>query len=156
VKTKESAGLLLFRRRHTLEVLLAHPGGPYWRKKDDGAWTIPKGELQESEDPYLAAQREFAEETGFRPQGKPLSLGSLRQAGGKRVYAWAIEEDWDPSSLASNHFSMEWPPRSGRIVQFPEIDRAQWFDLATARRKILKSQSEFLDRLASSGNLNGD
>jgi predicted NUDIX family NTP pyrophosphohydrolase len=149
VKTRESAGLVLFRRRNALEVLLAHPGGPYWRKKDDGAWTIPKGELEESESSYLAAIREFTEETGFQPRGKPLSLGSLRQAGGKLVHAWAIESDWDPSSLISNSFNMEWPPRSGRMERFPEIDRAQWFDLATAQRKILKSQSEFLDRLAA-------
>jgi predicted NUDIX family NTP pyrophosphohydrolase len=154
VKTKESAGLLLFRRRGILEVLLAHPGGPYWRNKDDGAWTIPKGEIHDSEDPYQAAVREFAEETGLLSQGKPLSLGSLRQAGGKLVHVWAIEEDWDPSSLVSNTFSMEWPPRSGRIEQFPEIDRALWFDLPTARREILKSQMEFLERLENFKALN--
>jgi predicted NUDIX family NTP pyrophosphohydrolase len=147
VKTKESAGLLLFRRKGPLEVLLAHPGGPYWQKKDDGAWTIPKGELGDSEDPYRAALREFSEETGFLPRGTALSLGSLRQAGGKIVHAWAIEDDWDPGMLVSNTFTMEWPPRSGRIAQFPEIDRAAWFGLLGAQQKILKSQLEFLSRL---------
>jgi predicted NUDIX family NTP pyrophosphohydrolase len=152
VISKASAGVLLFRRRVGLEVLLAHPGGPYWQKKDDGAWTVPKGELQDGEDPYEAAVREFSEEIGFRPQGQPLSLGSLRQAGGKHVFVWAVEDDWDPSLLVSNTFVMEWPPRSGKRAQFPEIDRAGWFDLSTARRKILKSQSEFLRRLESAPN----
>lgn len=156
MRTKESAGLLLFRRQRTLEVLLAHPGGPYWRKKDDGAWTIPKGEINDSEDPCRAALREFAEETGFQPQGEPLSLGSLRQAGGKLVHAWAVEDDWNPSRLVSNTFSIEWPPRSGRMEQFPEIDRAGWFELPTARRKILNGQLEFLDRLETTLNQDGD
>lgn len=147
VKTPESAGLLLYRRRQDLEVLLAHPGGPYWRNKDEGAWTVPKGEILEGEDPYAAALREFEEETGLRPHGKPVSLGSLRQSGGKLVHAWAVENDWDASRLVSNQFSIEWPPRSGRTVLFPEIDRANWFDLATARLKILKSQTKFLNRL---------
>lgn len=147
VKTAASAGLLLFRDRNGLEVLLAHPGGPYWRNKDDGAWTVPKGEILDGEAAYDAALREFAEETGLRPQGPIVSLGSVRQAGGKHVHVWAVEEDWNPEVLVSNRFSMEWPPRSGQIQIFPEIDRAQWFDLKTARTKILKSQSEFLDRL---------
>lgn len=147
MKTPESAGLLLYRRRDDLEVLLAHPGGPYWRNKDEGAWSVPKGEILEGEDPYAAALREFEEETGLRPHGKPVSLGSLRQSGGKLVHAWAVENDWDPSRLVSNQFSIEWPPRSGRTALFPEIDRANWFDLATARLKILKSQTEFLNRL---------
>lgn len=147
MKTPESAGLLLYRRRPNLEVLLAHPGGPYWRNKDEGAWTVPKGEILEGEDPYAAALREFEEETGLHPHGKTVSLGSLRQSGGKLVHAWAVENDWDPSRLVSNQFSIEWPPRSGRTAVFPEIDRANWFDLATARLKILKSQTEFLNRL---------
>ncbi|MBS0233231.1 MAG: NUDIX domain-containing protein [Proteobacteria bacterium] len=147
MKTAASAGLLLYRRRKGLEVLLAHPGGPYWRNKDDGAWTVPKGEIHDGEDPYEAAIREFAEETGYVVQGQALSLGSLRQAGGKHVYAWAAEEEWDPVTLVSNTFTIEWPPRSGRTAHFPEIDRAAWFDLHSARLKILKSQSEFLDRL---------
>ncbi len=147
MKTAASAGLLLYRRQNGLEVLLAHPGGPYWRNKDSGSWTVPKGEIHEGEDPYAAAVREFEEETGFRPQRDAFSLGSLRQAGGKLVYVWAIECDWDPATLVSNSFSMEWPPRSGRTQNFPEIDRAAWFDPSAAREKILKSQSEFLYRL---------
>lgn len=147
MKTTASAGLLLYRWVPELEVLLAHPGGPYWRNKDDGAWTVPKGEIHDGEEPRLAAIREFTEETGFRPEGEPLTLGFLRQTGGKLVHVWAIENDWNPAGLISNPFSIEWPPRSGRTQQFPEIDRAAWFDLATARRKILKSQSEFLHRL---------
>jgi predicted NUDIX family NTP pyrophosphohydrolase len=147
MKTIASAGLLLYRHRSGLEVLLAHPGGPYWRKKDDGAWTVPKGEIGEGEDYYVAAVREFKEETGYAPKGKPTSLGSVRQAGGKFVHVWALEDDWEPEALVSNLFSMEWPPRSGLKQEFPEIDRAAWFDIATARRKILKSQSEFLARL---------
>jgi predicted NUDIX family NTP pyrophosphohydrolase len=149
VKTSVSAGLLLYRRRPELEVLLGHPGGPYWRNKDDGAWTVPKGEIQDNEDPYRAALREFAEETGFRPHGNPVSLGSLRQTGGKLVYVWAVEDDWDPAKLISNRFSIEWPPRTGKRQEFPEIDKAAWFDLPTALRKILKSQAEFLNRLNS-------
>ncbi len=147
MKTVASAGLLLYRRRKGLEVLLAHPGGPFWRNKDDGAWTVPKGEIHDGEDTYEAAVREFAEETGHVVQGQALPLGSLRQAGGKHVYAWAVEAEWDPVALVSNTFTIEWPPRSGRTAQFPEIDRAAWFDISSARSKILKSQSEFLDRL---------
>ncbi len=147
MKTTASAGLLLFRNRDGLEVLLAHPGGPYWRNKDDGAWTIPKGEILEGEAAYDAAIREFAEETGSTPQGSLVSLGYVKQAGGKLVHAWAVEEDWNPEGLVSNTFSIEWPPRSGQTQLFPEIDRAQWFDIKTAYTKILKSQSEFLDRL---------
>lgn len=147
MKTAVSAGLLLYRRRQGLEVLLAHPGGPYWRNKDDGAWMVPKGEIHDDEDPQEAALREFEEETGFHPEGKFVSLGSLRQAGGKQVHVWAIEGDWDPATLDSNYFNIEWPPRSGRTSAFPEIDRAAWFDIPTACRKILKSQAEFLHRL---------
>ncbi|MET0407514.1 MAG: NUDIX domain-containing protein [Hyphomicrobium sp.] len=147
MKTSASAGLLLYRLKEKLEVLLAHPGGPYWKNKDAGAWTVPKGEILEGEDPHQAAIREFMEETGFRPSGDALSLGSLRQAGGKWVHVWAVPQDWDPARLVSNSFSIEWPPRSGRVQEFPEIDRAAWFDLAQARVKILKSQLPFLDRL---------
>ncbi|HET6389606.1 NUDIX domain-containing protein [Hyphomicrobium sp.] len=147
MKTATSAGLLLYRDRSGLEVLLGHPGGPYWRRKDDGSWTVPKGEVQDREDLYKAALREFEEETGFHPEGPAMALGSIRQAGGKHVHAWAIHADWNPETLVSNTFSMEWPPRSGRMQSFPEIDRAEWFGLATARLKILKSQVEFLNRL---------
>lgn len=150
MKTATSAGLLLYRRREDLEVLLAHPGGPYWRNKDDGAWTVPKGEIGDGEAPYEAAVREFAEETGHVVNGPAHFLGGLRQAGGKRVYVWAVEEDWDPAALVSNRFTIEWPPRSGKEQQFPEIDRAAWFDIRSARSKILKSQSEFLNRLTES------
>ncbi len=147
VKTTASGGLLLFRNRNGLEVLLAHPGGPYWRNKDDGAWTVPKGEILDGEAAYDAAIREFAEETGFTPLGVLMSLGSVQQAGGKQVYVWAVEEDWNPETLVSNTFGIEWPPRSGQTRLFPEIDRAQWFSIKSARTKILKGQSEFLDRL---------
>lgn len=145
--TRVSAGLLLFRRRGGLEVLLAHPGGPYWQNKDEGAWTVPKGEIEAGEDELAAARREFAEETGYLPQGGVLSLGSARQPGGKLVHVWALADDWDPAQLRSNTFSMEWPPKSGRSQVFPEIDRAGWFALDEARRKILEGQVVFLDRL---------
>ncbi len=146
---RKSAGVLLYRRgAAVLEVLLAHPGGPFWRGKDAGAWSIPKGEIREGESELTAAWREFAEETGYRPKvtGR-RSLGSLRQPGGKLVHVWTVEDDWDPARLASNTFTMEWPPRSGRTQEFPEVDRAAWFSLKQARKKILKAQAEFLDRL---------
>ena len=117
--TRISAGLLLFRRRGGLEVLLAHPGGPYWQNKNEGAWTVPKGEIEAGEDEFAAARREFAEETGYLPQGGVLSLGSARQPGGKLVHVWALADDWDPAQLRSNTFSMEWPPKSGRSQVFP-------------------------------------
>jgi predicted NUDIX family NTP pyrophosphohydrolase len=148
-RSKQSAGLILYRvNGSVVEVLLAHPGGPFWRRRDDGAWTIPKGEVEPGEDTLIAARREFAEETGYRPGGDGLALGSIRQPGGKTVHVWAIEGNWEPSQLISDSFSIEWPPRSGRIQSFPEIDRADWFSLAEARRKILKSQAQFLSRLA--------
>ena len=147
VKTATSAGVLLYRDRSELEVMLGHPGGPYWRRKDEGSWTVPKGEVQDGEDLFEAALREFGEEIGFHPTGPAIALGSVRQAGGKHVHMWAIREEWEPETLVSNTFSIEWPPRSGRMQDFPEIDRAQWFDLATARSKIQKSQAEFLNRL---------
>ena len=147
---KKSAGVLVFREiSGRLEVLLVHPGGPFWARKDRGAWTIPKGEIGEGEDPLLAAQREFSEETGLTPEGEFLPLGDLRQAGGKHVTAWALAWDIDPAQIRSNTFALEWPPRSGRTQAFPEIDRAAWFGLAEAREKILASQRPFLDRLGT-------
>jgi predicted NUDIX family NTP pyrophosphohydrolase len=127
--------------------LLGHPGGPFWSKKDAGAWTIPKGLIAAGETKLAAARREFAEETGYRPRGRAIALGEARQPGGKLVHIWAIEEDWDAGKLRSNSFEMEWPPRSGRRQQFPELDRAQWFTLAEGRVKILKGQAVFLGRL---------
>jgi predicted NUDIX family NTP pyrophosphohydrolase len=146
---RTSAGLLVFRHsaQNALQVLLAHPGGPFWAKKDDGAWTIPKGELSDSEDPLLAARREFEEEMGQPIDGEFIPLGEITQAGGKRVIAWAIQGDFDPARLKSNLFTTEWPPRSGKRQAFPEVDRAAWFDPETARRKILQGQVPFIDRL---------
>lgn len=146
--TRSSAGLLPFRFRDgRLEVLLVHPGGPYWVKKDEGAWSIPKGEPSAGESPLEAACREFAEETGFCPQGDFLPLKPVRQPGGKIVHAWAVRGDFDPLELRPNTFSMEWPPRSGRIQTFPEVDRAEWFPIEVAREKILKGQSGLLGEL---------
>ena len=144
-----SAGLLLYRRGEgRIEVLLGHMGGPFWARKDDRAWSIPKGEHPETEDALAAAQREFTEETGMPPpDGPTLDLGEVRQSGGKRVTAWAVEGDLDPAAIESNTFVLEWPPRSGRRQEFPEIDRAGLFDLETARRKIVKGQVALVDRL---------
>jgi predicted NUDIX family NTP pyrophosphohydrolase len=145
---KKSAGLLLFRESAAgLEVLLVHPGGPFWAKKDDGSWSIPKGEFADDEEPLAAAQREFEEELGARPAGDFMPLKPLKQPSGKLVFAWALRFDFDPSSLKSNVFSMEWPPKSGRQREFPEVDKAAWFGLEAARRKILKGQAPFLDQL---------
>lgn len=145
---KRSAGLLLYRHRdHVTEVFLVHPGGPFWAKKELGAWSIPKGEYAEDEDPLSAARREFAEETGFPAPATTLDLGDLKQAGGKIVIAWAAEGDCDPEKLVSNNCQIEWPPRSGRSMEIPEVDRAAWFNLDEARRRILKGQLPFLDRL---------
>ena len=132
-----------------IEVLLAHPGGPYWQRKDAGAWTLPKGEFEEGEDGLACAMREFREETGCTPTPPFASLGEVRQKSGKRVSAWSFEGDLDPAHLESNLFEMEWPPRSGRFRQFPEVDRIGWFDLAVARAKLLPAQLPFLDRLAA-------
>jgi predicted NUDIX family NTP pyrophosphohydrolase len=146
---KFSAGLLVFRKSHDLlEVFLVHPGGPLWANKDEGAWSLPKGEYTAHEDPLDAAKREFQEETGFSVQGAFHPLGEIVQAGGKHVTAWAVEMDVDASSIRSNTFKLEWPPKSGKVREFPEVDRAGWFSLAEARRKILQSQESFLDRLA--------
>jgi len=143
-----SAGILMYRRRSgVLEVLLVHPGGPFWQKKDLGAWSIPKGEYGPEEEPLAAALREFEEELGRRPEGQLLQLGEIRQSGGKRVVAFALPGDLDTASIKSNFFEMEWPPRSGRRQSFPEIDRAEWFPLEVARDKINKGQQPFLDRL---------
>lgn len=141
--------MLLFRRRAgRREVLLVHPGGPFWAKRDEGAWSIPKGEIDVGEEPLDVARREFEEELGLPPPDGDLApLGSVRQAGGKVVRAWTVEADFDVSRLRSNTFEMEWPPRSGRKQEFPEVDRAEWFDLEVARRKILPAQAAFLDRL---------
>ena len=147
---KLSAGLVVWRRRAgALEVLLVHPGGPFWKNKDEGAWSIPKGEYTEGEDPLAAARREFAEETGMEPAGEFTPLGEVRQAGGKRVRAWAHQGDYDPAAMQSNTFEMEWPPKSGRKHSFPEIDRAAWFTVEEARRKILAGQLPFLETLAA-------
>lgn len=145
---KRSAGLLLFRRTEgRLEVLLVHPGGPLWMRRDEGAWSIPKGEIGEGEDALAAARREFAEETGTEAPGFGLALTPCRQRGGKVVEAWAVEGDFDPAGLRSNRFSMEWPPRSGRRIEVPEVDRAAWFGIDEARRKILEGQLPLLNEL---------
>jgi predicted NUDIX family NTP pyrophosphohydrolase len=146
---RRSAGVVLFRRnQREIEVLLAHPGGPFWKNKDDGAWSIPKGEYGENEDPLAAAKRELAEETGLMPSGDFIPLGEIRQTGGKVVTAWAVEGNADPARIRSNTFPMPWPPGSKKLQEFPEIDRAEWFPLEAARRKILKTQVELLERLA--------
>ena len=147
---KRSAGILMYRQPLAgLELLLVHPGGPFWAKKDWGAWSIPKGEYSEGEDPLTVAKREFEEETGARPEGEFRGLGKFVQAGRKIVTAWAVEGDFDPATLKSNEFELEWPPRSGRKASFPEVDRAEWFSPAAARRKILPAQSEFIARLVT-------
>ena len=146
-----SAGLLLWRRRAgRVEVLLGHMGGPYWARKDAGAWTIPKGEYDDAEDPFVAAGREFAEELGVpAPTGEATPLGEVVQPGGKHVIAWAVEGDLDPAVAVSNTFELEWPPRSGRRATFPELDRVAWWGLAEARTKILAGQRPLLDRLGA-------
>jgi len=148
---RTSAGLLLYRHRGgTLEVLLVHPGGPFWAKKDAGAWSIPKGEVDGEESALEAAKREFEEETGFEPPGGSYRpLGALRQKSGKNVEAWAVRGDCDAAAVRSHTFRVEWPPRSGREREFPEIDRAAWFALEEASRRILPGQRGFLDALAS-------
>jgi len=144
---KRSAGILLYRRHAGLEVLLVHPGGPFWKKRDLGAWTIPKGEIAEGEDALAAARRELREETGLATGAEAIALAPRRQAGGKLVLAWAVEGDCDAAAVRSNTFSMEWPPRSGRQVEFPEVDRAEWFAPGEARRRILPAQAGFIDEL---------
>jgi predicted NUDIX family NTP pyrophosphohydrolase len=144
---RTSAGILLFRRSPGLEVLLVHPGGPFFKNKDGGAWTLPKGEVQTGEELLATAVREFEEELGQRPPGPFTPLGSIKQKGGKTVHAFACESDLDTAAIRSNTFSLEWPPRSGKQVEFPEIDRAAWFDLDTARRKINPAQVPLLEKL---------
>jgi predicted NUDIX family NTP pyrophosphohydrolase len=152
-RARSSAGVLAYRRgRHGLEVLLVHPGGPFWRNKDDKAWSIPKGEIEAEEDPEQTARREFAEELGSTASIGPLRpLGEIRQRGGKRVVAFYGEGEFDPATLVCNSFEIEWPPRSGRLQAFPEIDRAEWFDVDTAKTKILSGQVELVERLVKLG-----
>ncbi len=146
---RRSAGLLLYRRRQRgIEVLLVHPGGPFWARKDEGAWSIPKGEYGPGEDPLTAARREYAEETGAAPPaGEAVALGAFRQSSGKIVEAWAVEGDFDPATLKSNTFALEWPPRSGKMREVPEVDRAGWFPPGEAERKLLAGQRPILAAL---------
>jgi predicted NUDIX family NTP pyrophosphohydrolase len=149
-RAKRSAGLLLWRRAEdgALEVLIGHPGGPFYARKDEGAWSVLKGEIERDEDPLAVARREFEEETGATaPEATPIELGEIRLASGKFVVAWAFEGDLDPSTAESNTFELEWPPMSGRVRSFPEIDRVAWFDLTTARTKLNPAQTAFIDRL---------
>jgi predicted NUDIX family NTP pyrophosphohydrolase len=147
---KRSAGILVYRRDPTgIYVLLAHPGGPIFRRRDDGAWTIPKGEIEPNEEPLAAARRELAEETGFSVAGPFHDLGTVKQKNGKIVHAFAAEGDFDTTSLTSTSFRMEWPPRTGTFAEFPEVDRAEYFSLDVARVKMNQAQSEFLARLVA-------
>ena len=146
---KKSAGLLLFRRRDRLEVLLVHPGGPLWARKDEGAWSIPKGEIDADEDPLAAARREFEEELGSPVDGEFVKLTPIRQASGKWVDAWALESDFDTTTFKPGTFSMEWPPKSGRREDFPEVDRVEWFTIDEAKQKINRGQLALLDQLSS-------
>ena len=145
--TKRSAGILMYRRSPELEVLLAHPGGPFWAKKDEGSWSIPKGEYDEAEEPLACAIREFDEELGARPHGDFIELGEIVQPSRKIVVAFAVEGTFDPPALRSNRFELEWPPKSGRMQSFPEIDRVEWFAPDRAKVKILLGQQGFIDRL---------
>lgn len=143
-----SAGLLMYRRCDgKLQILLAHPGGPFFKNKDDGAWSIPKGEIGTDEDVLEAAKREFQEETGIKAEGPFVALTAVKQKAGKIVHAWAFEGDCDPSKIVSNTFTIEWPPRSGKQTEFPEIDRAEFFDVSTAKRKINAAQVALIDEL---------
>jgi predicted NUDIX family NTP pyrophosphohydrolase len=146
---KFSAGILLFRRKHSaIEVFLVHPGGPFWSKKDAGAWSLPKGEYLEEEDPLAAAKRELEEETSLSVDGEFLQLGELQQSSGKRVTAWALEYDLDPTQIKSNSFTLEWPPKSGLVREFPEVDAGAWFSLSAANDKLIPGQRPFLTRLS--------
>ena len=145
---KQSAGILLYRiKNKSPEIFLVHPGGPFWKKKDLGAWSIPKGESEKGVDALATARREFHEETGSEVNGEFVPLAGLKQPSGKIVHAWAVRGDIDSASIRSNTFAMEWPPRSGRQQSFPEVDRGEWFDLATARQKINAAQAAFIDQL---------
>ena len=146
--TKQSAGLLMYRKRGgTLQVLLVHPGGPFWAKKDLGSWSIPKGEFSQDEDALKAARREFEEETGFLPTGRFIRLDAIKQPSGKLIHAWAFEGDLDARKIKSNTFSIEWPPNSGKQREFPEVDRAEWLAIETAKEKIIKGQVGFIEEL---------
>lgn len=148
--SQKSAGILLYRIQNSrIEVFLVHPGGPYWSKKDDGAWSIPKGEFNENEEPLAAAKREFEEETGIKISGEFIQLNPVKQKGGKMVYAWAVEGDIDPAKIKSNSFEIEWPPRSGKMKSFPEIDKAAWFHQSDAQKKIIEAQTAFIKELES-------
>jgi predicted NUDIX family NTP pyrophosphohydrolase len=157
-RATQSAGLLLFRRvGPSVELLIVHPGGPLWARRDDGAWSLPKGEYGPDEEPLTAARREFAEEIGWpAPAGEPLALGEVRLKSGKRVIAWALEGDLDPAAIHSNTFTMQWPPRSGRLQAFPEVDCGDWFSPAQARVKLNPAQAEFVDRLVDMLDLSTD
>jgi len=145
---KQSAGLLLYRKfKNSLEVFLVHPGGPFWKNKDDGSWSIPKGEFEENESPLQAAMREFLEETGKSVSGQFLKLNSIKQKSGKTVFAWAVEKNLDASDIISNTFEIEWPPRSGKVQKFPEIDKASWFSIDEAKTKINAAQVALLTEL---------
>ena len=145
---KKSAGILLYRMiKKQPEVLLVHPGGPFWKNKDEGSWSVPKGEFDDDEDPLTAAKREFKEETGFSCNGNFIPLLPAKLKSGKIIYAWALEKDIDASKIKSNEFEMEWPPKSGRQQSFPEIDKAQWFSPADAKQKINAAQIAFIDEL---------
>jgi len=148
--SKLSAGILAYRRNgNQVEVFLVHPGGPFWARKDVGVWSIPKGEYSKREDPFKVAKREFHEETGFEASGVFIALEPCKRASGKVVMAWALESDFDPAESRSNTFEMEWPPSSGRMMEFPEVDRAEWFPIDQAREKILKGQVGLLDDLSA-------
>jgi predicted NUDIX family NTP pyrophosphohydrolase len=144
---KTSAGILAYRKKNELEVFLVHPGGPFYAKKDEGAWTIPKGEFVEGEDALDAARREFLEETGIAPNGELIALTPFKQKGGKMIFAWALDIDFDASSIRSNSFEMEWPPGSGKMKTFPEVDKGEWFTLEIAFSKILASQAVLLEEV---------
>ena len=145
---RKSAGILLYRfQKDGVEVFLVHPGGPFWVNKDKGSWSIPKGEYNDDEDALKAAQREFQEETGLSIQGNFIELGEVRQPSGKRVMVWALENDQEVENIRSNTFQLEWPPKSGKMQEFPEVDRGGWFSIPEARQKILKGQIPFLDKL---------
>jgi predicted NUDIX family NTP pyrophosphohydrolase len=146
--TKKSAGLVLYRFKDSqLEVFLVHPGGPFWSKKDEGAWSIPKGEYEEGEDPFEVAKREFKEETGYEASGDFISLSPLKQPSRKIIIAWALEGDCDADKIKSNTFTMEWPPLSGKCAKFPEVDRAGWFSISVAKIKLLKGHVGFVEQL---------
>jgi len=145
---RKSAGILLYRsQKNGVEVFLVHPGGPFWVNKDLGSWSVPKGEYNDDEDALKAAQREFQEETGLSIQGNFIELGEVRQPSGKRVRVWALENDQEVENIRSNTFQLEWPPKSGKMQEFPEVDRGEWFSIPEARQKILKGQFPFLDKL---------